>query len=118
MWLGGSCKPHDASTLHINGQLRFWCVWRPSAVCTTTCTCRLSQVPQRSGRLILNGASVHYRSCHRQVTPEAHRELNNALERGAQPPVGAAAGLPGGPWGAGKGEDPRHLAPVVLMDEG
>lgn len=59
-------------------------------------------------------------SCCRQVTPEAHRELNNALERGAAPPAGAAAGggIPAAPGGAGKGEDPRNLAPVVLMDEG
>lgn len=54
-----------------------------------------------------------------QVTPEAHRELDNARERGAKPPPGSegAAGGSSTPAGAGNVEDPRHLAPVVLMDE-
>lgn len=53
-----------------------------------------------------------------QVTPEAHRELDNARERGAKPPPGdaAAGGVPMAAV-AGKGEDPRNLPPVVLMDE-
>ena len=91
----------------------------PCGVRPTAFACRLSQLPQRSGRLMSRVAEAHHRSCHLQVTPEAHRELNNALERGAQPPAGATAGgVAAGPGGAGKGEDPRNLAPVVLMDEG
>ena len=53
-----------------------------------------------------------------QVTPEVHRELDAARERGAKPLAGeAVAGAPVAAPGPGKGEDPHNLAPVVLMEE-
>lgn len=52
------------------------------------------------------------------MTPEVHRELDNARERGATPPASEGVRPAGvAAAGAGKGEDPRNLAPVVLMEE-
>lgn len=52
------------------------------------------------------------RQFHYQVTPECHRELDAARARGEAAPSDS------GPTpNLGKGEDPRNLAPVVLMDE-
>lgn len=65
------------------------------------------------------------RQHHYALTPEILRELDASRSRGEAAAGGAGAGAAGAPVskvatpvaGGVGGEDPRHLAPIIMMDD-